>query len=266
MARLRKMRTEVCGRAWHAWASTGHEAGTCPVVLVHGFGISSSYFMPAAERLASEFEVFAPDLPGHGRSDAPARALDIGGHAEALRAWLRKLGIAGACLVGHSMGCQVVTELAARHPDVADRLVLIGPTMDPRATSTLRAAARLIAGGAEERPSMIGLIVRDYVRMAPRLLKEFRAMREHRIEDALMRVAAPVLLVTGQKDRVAPTDWIEGLARLAADARTAVVPDAGHAVHYSDVERLLPLIAPFLRERSTRERRAVHSAAPRALP
>jgi 2-hydroxy-6-oxonona-2,4-dienedioate hydrolase len=43
-----------------------------PVVLVHGYGMSSRYMAPLAEALACDFQVYAPDLPGFGRSDGPS--------------------------------------------------------------------------------------------------------------------------------------------------------------------------------------------------
>src|SRR4051794_23660904 len=58
------------------------------VVLVHGFGISSSYFMPTAELLAAKFHVFAPDLPGHGKSDTPEKAFDVPAQARILVEWM----------------------------------------------------------------------------------------------------------------------------------------------------------------------------------
>ncbi|MBN1237445.1 MAG: alpha/beta fold hydrolase, partial [Gammaproteobacteria bacterium] len=241
----------VGGRLWRA--RIGKRAGPRfhpPVVLVHGFGISSSYFVPMIERLEPEFDVYAPDLPGHGRSAAPPRALGIVELADGLHEWLEAAGLPATSLVGHSMGCQVVVELAVRYPAAADRLVLIGPTLDAQARSILRAAPRLLAGSGDERASMIGLIARDYLRMAPRLLAEFRAMQSHRIEERLPRVAKPVLLVRGGNDRVAPQRWLDRLERLTPDAGQAVVPDAGHAVQYSAADRLVPLLTPFLRKTS----------------
>src|SRR5690606_3951434 len=55
-----------------------------PVVLVHGFGVSSKYFLATAERLAPTLAVYAVDLPGHGQSDTPPQPLDISQLADAL--------------------------------------------------------------------------------------------------------------------------------------------------------------------------------------
>ena len=42
-----------------------------PVVLVHGYGVSSAYLLPLARALAGRCAVYVPDLPGHGRSEDP---------------------------------------------------------------------------------------------------------------------------------------------------------------------------------------------------
>lgn len=86
--RLRDLRTRVEGLRIFARTSQSPAGGGPPVVLVHGYGMSSSYMVPIAERLAAERTVYAPDLPGHGRSDGPGRPLSISGLAESLRAWM----------------------------------------------------------------------------------------------------------------------------------------------------------------------------------
>jgi 2-hydroxy-6-oxonona-2,4-dienedioate hydrolase len=244
--------TCVDGLRWHARvAAGGDRRETCPVVLVHGFGVSSAYFVPLAERLAPRFDVYAPDLPGHGRSQAPPESLDIVGLADALLQWLLARGLERVCMVGHSMGCQVAVELAARNPGLVDRLVLIGPTLDREARSLRRTLPRFAAGALRERPSRglfsLGLlIVKDYARMAPRLPDELRAMFGHAIEASLPLATAPVLLVRGEQDRVVPQRWIEELAALAPECTVVVVPGAAHAVHYSHPDAVARKIEAFL--------------------
>jgi alpha/beta hydrolase fold len=71
-----------------------------PVVLVHGLVVASDYMLPTAERLAVHFPVYAPDLPGFGRSAKPPRAFDIIELADALAAWIRRSRAWASCLVG----------------------------------------------------------------------------------------------------------------------------------------------------------------------
>lgn len=221
-------------------------------MLVHGFGISSSYFVPLAERLAPDLNVYAPDLPGHGRSETPPSALDVPGFAIALREWLAATGIDRTAVVGHSMGSQIAAELAARYSDVVERLVLIGATLDEEARTLRRVLPRFIAGAGCERWSMAPLLLRDYLRMGWRLIDEFGALTAYPIESALPRITVPVLFVRGEHDAIAPQHWIEKLARRTPNASAAVVPGGGHAVQYTLADETAAVVAPFLRACSPR--------------
>jgi pimeloyl-ACP methyl ester carboxylesterase len=114
------------------------KAGTLPppakpvIVLVHGFTGSKENWLPLMQKMSRDHRLIAPDLPGWGESERLAEG-DYGADAqvERLAAFLRALpGITGsegppALLVGHSMGGQITGLLAARHPELVDRLVLM---------------------------------------------------------------------------------------------------------------------------------------------
>lgn len=250
---LRSVWQIVRGCRIHARVSTAAGGDKLPVVLVHGFGVSSSYFMPAAERLGVEFAVYAPDLPGHGKSDMPREALDVSGLADALVAWMDAMGLERVCLAGNSMGGQIVVDAAVRYPQRVDRLVLIGPTADPAARTPAAHVGRLVVDAFYERISLNKLLAADYARMGPRLLPEFRFMLRDRIEDKLPRVAAPVMWVRGENDPISPQRWADEGVRLLPNGRIAVIPGWGHAVHYSAPRRFADAIAPFLRENHPEE-------------
>src|SRR5258706_1300583 len=65
-----------------------------PVVFVHGLGVSSRYMIPTIRLLAADYAVYAPDLPGHGRSEKPLRARTIPELADALMWWMDAEGLA----------------------------------------------------------------------------------------------------------------------------------------------------------------------------
>lgn len=220
--------------------------GATPIVFVHGLGVSASYFIPTAERLAADFPVYAPDLPGHGRSDTPLEALSISDLAQALLAWMDAMRIERAILVGQSMGGQIVVEAALQHPSRVDRLILIGLPPDPAARRVAEQCQRFVIGGLYERPSLIRHLVKDYARMGRRLVPEFWFMLEDPIEDKLPRVAVPTMIVRGEKDPLASQQWIDEAARLVGTDRVAVIPGWGHAVQYSAATQLINAIRPFL--------------------
>jgi 2-hydroxy-6-oxonona-2,4-dienedioate hydrolase len=246
--RLRSVWTEVNGVPIHARVSVGPTAGLLPVVLVHGYGVSGSYMVPIARRIAAEFPVFVPDLPGHGRSGKPERTLDIPELAQALRAWMAATGVRRAAFLANSMGCQIVAELAVRHPERVDRLILVGPTADREARTVRQHLPRLLLTGLAERPSLIPILIADYLRARPRRLAgELEAMFADRMEEKLPRIEAPAMVLRGERDHVVPQRWAEEVARLLGEDKVFVVAGAGHALNYSAADELMRLIRTFLR-------------------
>ncbi len=248
---LRKLHTawyEVGGQRIYAriGAPQNTTPDSLPIVLVHGLGVASSYFVPLAERLAPHFRVYAPDLPGHGHSATPPRPLDIAGLTRALLDWMTVAGLPRAILLGHSLGAQLAVEAALLAPDRVDRLVLIGLTPDPAARSTLRLLGRFLIGGLYERPSLIPLLLNDYLRMGWRYLPEFDAMRSDPIERKLPLVPIPSLLVRGQHDTLSTQPWFDTAARLLRTKNTLVIPRWGHAVQYGDPADLVNALLPYL--------------------
>lgn len=240
--------TRVNGISLHARASAPPAAiGGRPVVLVHGYGISGRYMIPIARRLAAEMPVFIPDLPGHGRSEKPADTLDIPGLAEALRAWMDAVGIRRAVLLGNSMGCQVVAELASRHPQRVDRIVLVGPTLAPELRKLGRLLPRFLWTGWWESKPLIPLVIRDFLRAGPRrLIAELRAVLTDPVEEKLPRITVPALVLRGAHDYIVPQGWAEEVARNLRTPGLLVVPGAGHALNYSAPDELLCRVRPFL--------------------
>src|ERR1700736_2151867 len=101
--------TPVNGRPLHVRVSTTVVPPDAPTfVLVHGLGVSSRYMIPLAKHLARSARVFAPDLPGFGKSPGPCRVLNVPELAEALLEWTQTRIHGPLVLVGHSFGCQVV--------------------------------------------------------------------------------------------------------------------------------------------------------------
>jgi 2-hydroxy-6-oxonona-2,4-dienedioate hydrolase len=96
------------------------------VVLVHGLIVSGRYMVPTAELLAAHYRVFVPDLPSFGKSEKPPRTLDVAGLSDSLAAWMGEVGLIRAALVGNPFGCQIIVELAVRHPERVERAVLQG--------------------------------------------------------------------------------------------------------------------------------------------
>ncbi len=228
-------------------------AGRMPVVLVHGLGMSSRYMAPLAGCLAQHVSVFAVDLPGFGFSDDPPRTLTVPGMAAALAAWMDAVGIRRAALVGNSLGCEVLVELALRRPDLVERLVLQGPTPDRQHASALQQVAMFFLTGLFERPSIVWVAIVDYLRAGIwRYARTFQHMNTYDMETALPHVAVPTLIVRGARDFLVPQAWAERIAQLMPGAQLVVVPGAAHGMNYSHPRALRDVILPFLLDKGMR--------------
>ncbi len=224
-------------------------ADALPVLLVHGLGVSSRYMIPTALALARSFPVYAPDLPGWGKSAKPARALPIRELADVLAEWMDAVRLERAVVLGNSMGCEIVVELAVRHPERVERAVLVGPTVDRYARTFARQAGRLVLDSLLEPASLWAIIVRDYLVHGPRRLF---ATSRHALADPVERklpdVQAPVLVVRGARDTIVSQLWAEEVAALVPDGRLAVVPGKAHAVNYNAPAELARLVRAFAAE------------------
>jgi pimeloyl-ACP methyl ester carboxylesterase len=101
-------------------------AGRGPtILLLHGYAETSRMWRPLMPRLASNFTVIAPDLPGIGGSAIPNDGLDMARAASRIHGLVRQLGLGKAAVVGHDIGLMVAYAYAAQFPDDVDRLVLM---------------------------------------------------------------------------------------------------------------------------------------------
>jgi pimeloyl-ACP methyl ester carboxylesterase len=216
-------------------------------LLVHGIGMGRAVFADLARHLG-DGEVIALDLPGYGEAPEPARVLTIERMADLVAAYLRERVGVPAVVVGHSMGAQIALEVAVRHPAVADRIVLVGPTVDPSARTAPRQLWRLLRDIAVESPRVIALGAREYVHAGPRIRAKFRAMLTHRPEDVLSRAHVPALVLRGEDDLVAPQEWCARVAESLPDGRLAEVPDHGHETMIRDAAPAARLIRTFAGE------------------
>lgn len=231
----------------HARVSTDPvPPGRPPVVLVHGLAVSSLYFVPSALHLAPHFRVYAPDLPGFGRSPKPHHVLNIQELANVLVAYIRRMDLGRPVLVANSLGCQIVVDLALRYPEHVDRAVLIGPTMDPRARTALQQCARLLLDSVHEpcpQPLVVGF---DYLRCGVRrTLRTLRYGLEDPIEDKAPFVQAPMIVVRGEYDSIVPRRWAAEMAARLPGGRLIEVPGAAHTVNFGAPAALTRIVRDF---------------------
>jgi pimeloyl-ACP methyl ester carboxylesterase len=156
--------------------------GQGPVILlVHGIAGSSRTWREVMPSLAASHEVIAPDLLGHGESAKPIGDYSLGAYASGLRDLLGVLDVPRATVVGHSLGGGVAMQLAYQHPEVCERLVLVGSGGLGREVSWM---LRLLAVPGSEllMPLIFPPFLRDRGNDVGRMLHE-RGVRSARIDE-----------------------------------------------------------------------------------
>jgi pimeloyl-ACP methyl ester carboxylesterase len=244
-------RLTVHGRTLFYRRSLGQEGGV-PIVHVHGFGISGSYLMPTARRLAAHSVNIVPDLPGYGRSQRQDRTLGIPELAESLLAVIDALGFDQVVLVGNSMGCPISLEVAHAAPERVSRLVLVSPAGGLQNQPLPRALRQLASDMVRESPRMAPVAVPDYVRFGPiNALRLFAELTRFPSLERLLTVPAPWLAVLGSRDPLMPLPpRVREVARLApANGTVVLIEDAAHALNFSHPGELAHVITSWLQDR-----------------
>jgi pimeloyl-ACP methyl ester carboxylesterase len=112
------------------WVRYRISGGGPAVVLVHGWLSSSRIWEQLAGRLAQRFTVYSLDLSGFGESDKPLSGYGIRNGSRLLYAFCAHFGLTRANVIGHDLGGAMAVKLAADHPDVVGRLVVISAPAD----------------------------------------------------------------------------------------------------------------------------------------
>jgi pimeloyl-ACP methyl ester carboxylesterase len=262
------MHCAVSGNSVYAYTGARRFDAALPtLVFVHGAANDHSVWLLQARYFAHHGRnVFAVDLPGHGRSGGEPPV-----SVEAAAAWLMMLidtlHVPRVGLVGHSLGALIVLEAAARHPQRATQLALLGPAVPMPVADVLLDAARtndhlayeLITGwsfsardqlGGNPLPGvwMLGNAMRLMERSRPGVLYT-DLLACHRYGGGLSAagsVRCPALLLLGERDLMAPAKNAAALIAALADRRVVTVPDCGHSLMTEAPDAVVDALRDFL--------------------
>lgn len=240
-------------------------SGTERWVLHGGPGLDHTYLRPWLDPLAAAATLVYVDLRGHGRSTSPpeAEGYTLADTAADLVALARARGVASVDVIAHDFGAAVALTLAARHPEVIRRLVLVSPLRDGEQVRAVARRSREALGEAGwafiQSLSTPQGTLRD-ARSLPRLFRGLGRMWWHRPpSDAVIEgmargmtyraeadanflaasqrfdgravaaeVRAPTLVVSGDDDLTFRSEESRALAELIPHGRYHEIAGAGH--------------------------------------
>ncbi|MFF2506640.1 alpha/beta fold hydrolase [Streptomyces sp. NPDC058067] len=245
------------------------EAGSDgPLLLcLHGIGSSSAAFAPQLAELSAYARVVAWDAPGYAKSADPEGPLDLDGFADAAAGVIRSYG-SRAHVLGVSWGGVIALRLAARHPDLVESLIVAdsspGSGTDPAKAKGMRARATELAevgprAFAEQRgPRLVSgeapaeLVERVIETMAssvrlPGYGYAAESMASADLRDELPAIAAPALVLCGDKDQVTGIEASQVIAGGLHKTAYVIVKDAGHLANQEQPGRFNAWVLSHLR-------------------
>ncbi len=235
-----------------------------PLVYLHG-AIGQKGWAPFLSRLAQNFTVYAPYLPGYGKSTGLERLDDVTDLTLYQFELLDALGISRAHVVGHFFGGMIAAEMAAMSPSYVDKLVLAAPA---GLWSDSEPVADLMAMSAEDLQDTLWSAPSSSMSISPADYEANARLREVLAADRMQdlaavgkftwpipdrglkrrayRIKATTLLIWGEKDRINPPWYAGEFERLIPGARVSMLPNAGHLLMLERGEAFADAVTEFL--------------------
>lgn len=227
---------------------TGPSGGNT-VVLLHSAGLDLTYWDAQIAALRTDYDIFAIDLPGHGRSAGVAQDWVGGNVLQSLESAIDAAGCRPIHLVGLSLGGMLAQQFAAAHPDRLASLTLIdtAASFTQAGREAMRARAQTAREGGmstildsltghwftaatlRDRPDLVDRAINTLLTRDPSVhaaIWEFIATFE--ALDQLPLISCPTLVLVGEHDSSSPVSSARQLRDGIPDARLRVIPDTAH--------------------------------------
>ncbi|MEM1412405.1 MAG: alpha/beta fold hydrolase BchO [Pseudomonadota bacterium] len=246
-----------------------------PTLLLHGTGASTHSWDGMLERLATRHELFVPDLPGQGFSEAmtgTAGNPTLRGMAHALASLLEAQAFRPAVIIGHSAGAALALQLVLSGA-CSPRLVIgvnaalepydgfLAPIAQPlaRVFAALTPVTSVIASRARKPGTVERLIASTGSSLPPEAIEPYRELlsREshvaatlammahwdlHELDRRLTHLPCPLCLVVGEADKTVPADQAVRAADRVPKARIIRLAALGHLAHEEQPEQVFNAI------------------------
>jgi long-chain acyl-CoA synthetase len=201
-------------------------------LLVHGYAGVAETWEHQINHFMREARVVAPDLRGHGQSDAPFTEYTMAELVQDLDTIANELELPDRfILAGHSFGGSICIEYAIAHPDRLEKLILLSTAGEYPVPRIVSWASRIPTAA-----------FRPWWRYRPRWNAEIHVMKRMMLNNVrkwigwekLEQISAPTLVITGARDRYFPRKVFEGVAERIPGAETI---DIGGSKHKVQLER-----------------------------
>jgi len=232
-----------------------------PAMLIHGAGESSAAWFGWVSRMAQQFRLLRPDLPGFGRSAlGDDFEWSVANLAAVLNKFLETLGIESAHIVGAKLGGAIAMQFAAAYPRRTRTLVVCGgPVSPPRlveASATRNSnwwqetqRQRLGSGASCELIEYWNTLMASADPRAQRgVLKAASALN---LAPALPRITSPTLVITTDRSALQSVESVLDYQRKIPNSRLLVLQSDAYHVAVAKAEECVTNVVAFIAEVAT---------------
>jgi len=250
-----------------------------PVILIHGLGASAEIWMHNVEALATQHQIYVPDLVGFGRSGKPTVSYSPYYFTRFINDFMNALNIERASLVGQSLGGGIALLYTLQFPDKVDKLVLVDSAgLGREVIFTMKLMSLPIIGELMTRPSRMeveiffklavynpAVITKDFIetyyeffsqpgaqRFLLNLVRSIVNIRGGRkdvlapVMTNLHRITAPTLIVWGKQDRVLPLKHAHFAMGKLHNSSLHILDPCGHIPNLECPDEFNKLVLEFL--------------------
>lgn len=219
-----------------------------PVILVHGLSGSMRWWNRNVQAIAQNHTVYLIDLPGFGSMHRVRTRFALVNVAQWLLAWMKVVEIHQATFVGHSMGGYICLWIAAHHPEVVSRLILVSPAVDAHIHTIWGYGVPLLTGLRYVKRGFLLILAYDALRAGPvTLLRAANDLLSVNAEEDMTKVKAPTLLIWGEHDTMVPPSIGHIMRTQLANSRLVILKNASHVSMYDQPQQFNQLVKAFLR-------------------
>lgn len=212
-----------------------------PLLLIEGLSSELTHYERMIRALETGYRVICFDNRGAGRTDKPDAPYTIEMMAEDAAGLMRALGVAGANVLGISMGGRIAIALALSHPDLVRSLILASTSA--KGNFRRSRAWRFILFVS----SVPGLrrIGERYPQPRYAFERQRQASFSYDASDRLGEIRVPTLILHGERDRLTPLEFAEQTQRGIAGSRI-VTFEGGHLFMFLKQEEFIQAVFGFL--------------------
>ena len=227
-----------------------------PLVLIHGAGGNLYHWPPGLRRLPGH-DVYALDLPGHGKSEGPGRD-SIDGYVQVVHDWAQALDLPPFVIAGHSMGGAIAQTFAWRYPEMLKGMVLVAtgarlrvhPDILDGIRTDMNGVGTLLvnwAYGQKATPEQKRQFLKQFNSVDQDVMYgDWAACNVFDIREQLPNIAIPTLVVSGSMDVMTPEKYGRYMAEQLPNADFALIEGGGHMLMQEQPQLLINAIRGFM--------------------